>query len=128
MILREPAANAGSANPESKQGESEISFADTYHGKVVPLEEAAKLVTINQPVELPDLEQVVPYKKARDTILKNPEYLAKVFNLSKTISILSLSRPATGFPLTSMMFFLREVSISTVVVVCNALMHTEMLL
>lgn len=50
-----------------------VSFADTYHGKVVPLENARKLVTLNQPIKLPDLEKVIPYKRARDLILENPD-------------------------------------------------------
>ncbi len=52
-----------------------VSFADTYHGKVVPLENARKLVTINQPLQLPDLEKVIPYKRARDLILENPDHI-----------------------------------------------------
>ena len=50
-----------------------IGFADTYHGKAVPLETAKKLVLINEPVNIPDLEQVIPYKRARSIIMKNPE-------------------------------------------------------
>ena len=57
----------------SDDGKDVISFADTYHGKVVPLENARKLVTLNQPIRLPDLEKVIPYKRARDLILENPE-------------------------------------------------------
>ncbi len=52
-----------------------VSFADTYHGKVVPLENARKLVTINQPLQLPDLEKVIPFKRARDIILENPDHI-----------------------------------------------------
>ena len=48
-------------------------WADSYHGKAVPLEEAKRLVTVNRPVEIRDLEQVVPYALARDIVLKNPE-------------------------------------------------------
>ncbi|MGI9536388.1 MAG: 4Fe-4S binding protein [Desulfocapsaceae bacterium] len=55
--------------------ENKVSFADTYHGKVVPLENATKLVTLDQPVELPDLEKVIPYKRARDLILQNPDHI-----------------------------------------------------
>ncbi len=50
-----------------------VSFADTYHGKVVPLENARKLVTLNRPIRLPDLEKVIPYRRARDLILENPD-------------------------------------------------------
>ena len=51
-------------------------FAEGYHGKVVPLEKASRLVAVNKPLNLPDLEQVIPYKRARDIILKNPDHIA----------------------------------------------------
>jgi len=51
-------------------------FADGYHGKVVPLDKASKLVAINEPINMPDLEQVIPYKRARDILLKNPDHIA----------------------------------------------------
>lgn len=54
---------------------SEVTFADTYHGKVVPLESAAQLVTVNEPVELRDLEQIIPYTRARDIVLRNPNQI-----------------------------------------------------
>ena len=50
-------------------------FADTYHGKVVPLESAKKLVTINQEVNLTNLEQVIPYAHARDIVMRNPDHI-----------------------------------------------------
>lgn len=49
-----------------------ISFADTYHGKVLPLQAATQLVTVQEDIHLPDLEKVIPYALARDLILKNP--------------------------------------------------------
>ena len=52
-----------------------ISFADTYHGKVVPTEHAKKLVNMDQEINLQDLEQVIPYKTARDIVLKNPDHI-----------------------------------------------------
>jgi len=55
---------------------SRPAFADTYHGKVMPLKAAARLVTVNQDVTLKDLEHVIPYTTARDLILKNPEHIA----------------------------------------------------
>lgn len=54
---------------------SDITFADTYHGKVVPLESAIELVTIEEPVELRDLEQIIPYARARDIVLRNPDHI-----------------------------------------------------
>jgi ferredoxin len=59
-----------------KKGEQErVSFADTYHGKVVPLENARKLVMLDRPIELPNLEKVIPYKRARDLIVHNPDHI-----------------------------------------------------
>ncbi len=49
--------------------------ADGYHGKVMPLDQARRLVTVNQPIELPDLEQVIPYVRARALIQHNPDQI-----------------------------------------------------
>jgi ferredoxin len=51
------------------------SVADGYHGKVVPLSAATQLVTVNEPLSLPNLEQVIPYVRARDIILQNPDHI-----------------------------------------------------
>jgi Pyruvate/2-oxoacid:ferredoxin oxidoreductase delta subunit len=58
---------------EGEPAEISVGFADTYHGKAVPLEEARKLVLINEEIRLPDLEQVIPYKRARSIVMKNPD-------------------------------------------------------
>jgi Pyruvate/2-oxoacid:ferredoxin oxidoreductase delta subunit len=55
--------------------EAQIGFADTYHGKAVPLETAKRLVSINEEISIPDLEQVVPYKRARSIIMHNPDHI-----------------------------------------------------
>ena len=55
---------------------TKISFADGYHGKVMPLEKASKFISIKKPINLPDLEQVIPYKRARAIILENPDHIA----------------------------------------------------
>ncbi len=49
--------------------------ADTYHGKVLPLESARRLLLVNENVELRDLEKIIPYPKARDIVLSNPEHI-----------------------------------------------------
>jgi hypothetical protein len=49
--------------------------ADIYHGKVVPLSSAQELVTVNEPINLPDLEQVIPYVRARAIIQQNPDHI-----------------------------------------------------
>jgi len=43
---------------------------------VVSLANAKKLVTLNQDVNLTNLEQVVPYARARDIVLHNPDHIA----------------------------------------------------
>jgi len=60
------------ATRRKPQDGSEIGFADTYHGKAVPLETAQKLVLINEDIQVHDLEQVIPYKRARSLIMENP--------------------------------------------------------
>jgi ferredoxin len=50
-------------------------FADSYHGKVVPLSAAKQLVSVNEPIRLLNLEQVIPYVRARDIILQNPDHI-----------------------------------------------------
>ncbi|HEY75014.1 MAG TPA: 4Fe-4S binding protein [Thermoflexia bacterium] len=55
-----------------------LTLADTYHGKVVPLEAATQLVAVGEEIRLTDLERVVPYARARDIILKNPDHIAVI--------------------------------------------------
>jgi ferredoxin len=61
---------------QAGEGADSIKFEDTYHGKVVPLEAAKQLVSVKQDIALGDLEQVIPYTRARDIILKNPDHIA----------------------------------------------------
>lgn len=56
-------------------GDKGVSFADTYHGKVVPLQAATQLVTVQQDIRLPNLETIIPYARARNIVLKNPDHL-----------------------------------------------------
>ncbi|MEK6651159.1 MAG: 4Fe-4S binding protein [Bacteroidota bacterium] len=62
-------------DPSAPRSAARRAFADTYHGKVVPLETARQLVTIEKPIPRTDLEQVIPYPRARDIILKNPDHI-----------------------------------------------------
>jgi Pyruvate/2-oxoacid:ferredoxin oxidoreductase delta subunit len=62
--------------PKTRENPDSVSFADTYHGKVVPTQAAAKLVSVNQNIRIDDLEQVIPYAKARAIVLKNPDHIA----------------------------------------------------
>jgi Pyruvate/2-oxoacid:ferredoxin oxidoreductase delta subunit len=66
LITRKKPAETPQAN---------IGFADTYHGKTVPLETAARLVSIDEDIRIPDLEQVIPYKRARSIIMHNPDHI-----------------------------------------------------
>ena len=52
-----------------------VAFADTYHGKVVPLDAATQLVTVGEAVRLTDLETIIPYNRARDIVLRNPDHI-----------------------------------------------------
>lgn len=64
----------------SKTGDpvENITFADTYHGKVISLEDAKKIVTVNRKIEVRDLEQVIPYKLARSILIENPNHIAVI--------------------------------------------------
>ncbi len=50
-------------------------LAHGYHGKVVPLEGAKQLVRIDREIRVEDLEQVIPYERARAIIMKNPDHI-----------------------------------------------------
>lgn len=50
-------------------------FEQGYHGKVLPVESARSLILINEPIRLPDLEQVIPYGRARAIVLENPDHI-----------------------------------------------------
>ncbi|MGE4552611.1 MAG: ATP-binding protein [Desulfovibrionaceae bacterium] len=68
----QPAPDARPGDPAQKRP----SFADTYHGKAMPLAEAKKLVrlvALDRPVRTEVSEQVLPYTRARRIVLANPE-------------------------------------------------------
>jgi len=52
------------------------SIADGYHGKALPLETARELILVNEPIRVKDLEQVIPYVKARAILQENPDHIA----------------------------------------------------
>jgi Pyruvate/2-oxoacid:ferredoxin oxidoreductase delta subunit len=74
-----PVVNAGSRAWRAIRGgsasDSRAGFADSYHGKVMPLEAATRLVSVQEDVDLRDLEKVIPYSKARDIVLRNPDHI-----------------------------------------------------
>lgn len=51
------------------------SMADGYHGKVLTKSSARALVMVQEDVTLRDLESVIPYRSARDIVLKNPDQI-----------------------------------------------------
>ena len=65
-----------SAEAVSEGKPVKVTFADTYHGKVVPLQAATQLVTVQEEIRIENLETIIPYAKARDLILKNPDHIA----------------------------------------------------
>ena len=54
------------------------SFADTYHGKVLSLNHAEQLVTLDREICIENLEKIIPYSMAKDIILKNPDHIAVI--------------------------------------------------
>jgi Pyruvate/2-oxoacid:ferredoxin oxidoreductase delta subunit len=66
----------GAKTPDPSAGSRSGTMADGYHGKVVPLDGARKLVTLNQPLTVRNLEQVIPYPTARDIVLQHPDHIA----------------------------------------------------
>jgi ferredoxin len=50
-------------------------FADGYHGKAVPLSTAHELLHIHEDLQVPDLEQVIPFQRARSIIMHNPQHI-----------------------------------------------------
>ncbi len=64
--------------PGQSSDQDDRGFAEGYHGKAVPLETAKALVSIQQEIKLDHLEQVIPFERARDIILKNPERIAVI--------------------------------------------------
>lgn len=60
---------------KSSSNGDRVTFADTYHGKVVPLEAAKQLVMVKEDINLGDLEQIIPYALARDIVLQHPDHV-----------------------------------------------------
>ncbi len=56
-------------------GRKTITFVDTYHGKVLPLEHAGQLVSVNRDINIGDLERIIPYSTARDIVLHDPDHI-----------------------------------------------------
>ncbi len=55
--------------------EKRVGFADTYHGKALPLGVAKQLVSVKQDLAISYPEQVIPYPLARELILHDPDHI-----------------------------------------------------
>jgi ferredoxin len=95
-----------SADGRRERTDGGAAFADTYHGKAVPLEQATQLVTVEEELRLADLEHVIPYARARDIVLKNPDHIvvldcpcrAARLNPCKPLAVcLIVGEPFAGF-------------------------------
>ncbi len=62
--------------PRIKPIPGERRWADQYHGKILTQQQAEALVMVNQDIHRRDLEQIIPYKTARELLLKAPLEMA----------------------------------------------------
>ncbi len=74
-VIKHLAAFLPSRPPQNIHGKTGT-LADSYHGKVVTLDTATQLVSIEQDISLTDLEHIVPFEKARDIVLKDSDHIA----------------------------------------------------
>ena len=61
---------------------------DGYHGKVINLEDAKKIVTLQQDIAVPqkDAERVIPFEVANRIILRNPEAIVVMDCICRKVS------------------------------------------
>jgi len=65
------------AGKQSEKVQKQVNlWAESYHGKVVTLDSAIQLVSVEQDISLENLEQIIPFEKANDIILRNPDHIA----------------------------------------------------
>ena len=70
-----PKKDAPSQPKMASMTQASHTIADGYHGKALPLETAKQLISINQDLRVDDLEQVIPYVRARAIVLQNPDHI-----------------------------------------------------
>jgi len=70
LIWHWPDSDCAAQGPDGR-----VTFASTYHGKVMPLKAATHLVTVEEEIRLTDLEQIIPYARARDIVLRSPTHI-----------------------------------------------------
>lgn len=68
-------AGRKSNNQTAYEERTQVQFADGYHGKVMPLQSIKQLVMVKEPISLPVPETILPYARARDLILKEPDHI-----------------------------------------------------
>ena len=73
-----PQFDENGMHPGKKRGwfSRNATFADTYHGKVIHLKSAQRIVSVNQKLKLINLERVIPYSLARDILLEEDNRIA----------------------------------------------------
>lgn len=64
--------------PRPSTTQASGTIANSYQGKVIPFKPARDLVMVNKPINLPDLEQVIPYVRTRAIIQHNPGHILLV--------------------------------------------------
>jgi ferredoxin len=74
--LRRIGAVLKAFHPAQSEGdEPPPTFAEGYHGKVVTTGSARQLVSVREEIEIRDLEKIIPFERARDIILRNPDHI-----------------------------------------------------
>lgn len=61
------------AHRSGDPNQTKATWSDAYHGKAMPLNEATRLIRLDRPVNTALPETVLPYTRARDIILDNPD-------------------------------------------------------
>ena len=74
-LIHQRAQAEQARKPTSEPVTNSGTIADTYHAKVVPLDEATRLVQIHEPVNLTTPEHIVPFTIARDIVLEHPDHI-----------------------------------------------------
>ena len=80
MLWKRPSGGGGhtartGVKPEGEKLSRRATFADTYHGKVVSLSAATELLTVEREIAGTLPEKVIPYQRARDILLRNPDHI-----------------------------------------------------
>ncbi len=109
--------------------ESVSAETSTYHGKVMPLKHAEDLIMVQEDVELLGLEHVIPYKVARDIVIKHPQRIALFDCPCRLLQeepcgplnvCMAVGDPIAGFILENGAFHGREITVEEAVEVLRA--------